>query len=79
MLSAAKAADWEQVQRLDEAREPLLRRVHPTDVVSRAQIEQILAYDRQLQALVGHARDGVARQWQDERSRFQAIASYAQP
>jgi hypothetical protein len=79
MLSAAKQADWEQLQELEQAREPLLRRQHPTDVVSRAQVEQILAYDLQLKALLGNARDAVARQWQDERSRFQAIAAYAQP
>ena len=79
MLSAAKEADWEQLSGLEQSREPLVRRQHPADVVSRAQIEQILAYDRQLQTLLGNARDVVARKWQDERSRAQAIAAYAQP
>lgn len=78
MLAAAKEADWHQLLQLEESREPLVRRQHPTDVVSRAQIEQILAYDRQLRALLGNARDAVGRQWQAERSRFQAIAAYAQ-
>lgn len=78
MLSAAKEEDWEQLLRLEEARAPLVRRQHPTDIVTRAQIEQILAYDLQLQALVGHARDAVARQWERQHGRSQAIAAYAQ-
>lgn len=77
MLTAAQAADWDQLLRLEQARDPLLRRQHSADVVSRAQIGQVLAYDRQLQALLGKARDAVARQWQDERGRAQAIAAYA--
>ena len=78
MLSAAQDADWEQLLCLEEARAPLVRRQHPADLVSRAQIEQILAYDLQLQALVGNARNAVAGQWQRQRSRSQAIAAYAQ-
>ncbi|TAL88350.1 MAG: flagellar protein FliT [Rhodanobacter sp.] len=78
MLAVAKQADWAQLLQLEQEREPLVRRQHPTDLISRAQIEQILAYDRQLQALVGNARDAVAQLWQDERSRSQAIAAYAQ-
>lgn len=79
MLSAAKIADWDELQHLEEVREPLVRRQHPTDVISRAQIEQILAYDRQLQALLGNVRDEVGRLWQDEHTRFQAIAAYGRP
>lgn len=79
MLAAAKVADWDELQRLEEVREPLVRREHPTDVISRAQIEQILAYDRQLQALLGNARNEVARSWQGEHARFQAVAAYARP
>ncbi len=78
MLSAAKEADWPKLLQLEQARESLIRRQHPTDVVSRARIEQILAYDRQLLALLGTAREAVARQWQAQRSRSQAIAAYAQ-
>ena len=78
MLSAAQAADWEQLKSLEQTRVPLVHRRHPTDVVSRAQIEQILAYDLQLQALLGTARDEVARQWQRARSGSQAITAYAQ-
>ncbi|HZX71645.1 MAG TPA: flagellar protein FliT [Rhodanobacter sp.] len=78
MLSAAKGADWEQLLRLEEARAPLVRRQHPADIVSRAQIEQIQAYDLQLQALLGNARDaGGARQWQRAHRRSRAIAACA--
>jgi len=78
MLTAAQQGDWDQLLHLEETREPLLRRQHVADVVTQAQLGQILAYDRQLQALLGKARDAVARQWQEERGRAQAIAAYAQ-
>jgi hypothetical protein len=78
MLSAAKGADWEQLWRLEETRAPLVRRQHPADIVSRAQIEQILAYDLQLQALLGSARDAIAGQWQRGDSWSRAIASHVQ-
>ena len=79
MLSAAREEDWEQLLQLEEARAPLVHRQHGTDVVSQAQLGQILAYDRQLQALLGNARDAIARQWQQDRGRAQAIAAYARP
>ena len=78
MLTAARQEDWEQLMQLEEARAPLLHRQHGSDVVSQAQLGQILACDRQLQALLGQARDAVVRQWQQERGRAQAIAAYAQ-
>ncbi|MEO8778406.1 MAG: flagellar protein FliT [Rhodanobacter sp.] len=78
MLAAAKLADWDQLKSLEQTRAPLLHRPHPVDLVSRAQIEQILAYDLQLQAMLGNARDEVARQWQRARSGSQAITAYAQ-
>lgn len=78
MLAAAQKGDWDQFQHLEETRDPLLRRQHPTDAASHAQIGEVLAYDRQLQALLGDAREAVARQWQNERGRVRAIASYAQ-
>ena len=78
MLSAVKAADWEQLKCLEQARAPLVQRQHPTDVVSRAQIGQILAYDRQLQALLGNVRDEVARQWLRAHRGSQAMAACAQ-
>ncbi len=79
MLAAARQEDWQQLLQLEEARAPLVYRQHGSDVVSQAQLGQILAYDRQLQALLGQARDAVARQWQQERGRARAIAAYAQP
>ncbi|CAM5451311.1 flagellar protein FliT [Rhodanobacter lindaniclasticus] len=78
MLAAARQEDWEQLLQLEEARAPLVHRQHGSDVVAQAQLGQILAYDRQLQALLGKARDAIARQWQGERGRAQAIAAYAQ-
>lgn len=78
MLVAAHAQDWQQVSVLEASREPLLRRQHPADAASHAQLGEVLAYDRELQALVGQARDDVARQWQRENGRAQAIAAYGQ-
>jgi hypothetical protein len=77
MLSAAQAGDWERVAGLEATREPLLLRQHSADAVSQAQLGEVLAYDRELQALVGRARDAVAQQWQRENGRAQAIAAYA--
>ncbi|WEN14615.1 flagellar protein FliT [Rhodanobacter sp. AS-Z3] len=79
MLQAAKQSDWEQLRRLEDQREPLLHREHPADDVSRAQIGEVLASDRQLQVLLATARDAVAAQWQDDRGRARAIAAYEQP
>lgn len=78
MLAAAQADDWERVAGLEATREPLLLRQHSADAVSHAQLGEVLAYDRELQVLVGRARDAIARQWQRENGRAQAIAAYAQ-
>lgn len=78
MLVAAHAQDWEQLSTLEATREPLLHRQHPVDAASHAQLGEVLAYDRELQALVGQARDAVAQQWQRENGRAQAIAAYGQ-
>ena len=79
MLTAARREDWQQLLQLEEARAPLLHRQHGSDPATQAQLGEILACDRQLQALLGHARDAVARQWQQEHVRARAIAAYAQP
>jgi hypothetical protein len=55
-----------------------LRR-HASDPATLAQLGEILAYDRELQAIVGGARDSAAEQWQRETGRARAIAAYAQP
>lgn len=78
MLDAAHAQDWEQLSALEARREPLLRRQHPTDAASHARLGEVLAYDRELQVLVGQARDATAQQWQRENGRAQAIAAYGQ-
>jgi hypothetical protein len=77
MLAAAQAGDWERLAGLETTREPLLLRQHAADAASHAQLGEVLAYDRELQALVGRARDAVAQQWQRENGRAQAIAAYA--
>ncbi len=79
MLAAASAQQWDRLMALEAEREPLLRRQHPKDVASRMQLGEILAYDHELLALVGHARDVVAAQWQLEHDRTRAIAAYGQP
>lgn len=79
MLLAAEVAEWEQLVQLEQQREPLLHRQHPVDEVSRAQIGEVLAGDRRLQALLATARDAVAVRWQNDRGRARAIAAYEQP
>lgn len=79
MLAAAHAQDWSRLIELESEREPLLLRRHASDPDSLARLDEILAYDRQLQAIVGSARDSAAGQWQREADRARAIAAYAQP
>ena len=79
MLAAAQAQDWSRLIELEAEREPLLLRRHASDPDSLARLEEILAYDRQLQAIVGRARDSAAEQWQQETDRARAIAAYARP
>lgn len=78
MLDAAQRQDWQQVADMEAVRAPLLHRQHPQDAGSHAQLGELLAYDRELQALVGQARDEAAGRWQREHGRAQAIAAYAQ-
>lgn len=79
MLAAARAQEWSRLIELEAEREPLLLRRHPSDPDSLARLDEILAYDRQLQAIVGSARDSAAEQWQRETDRARAIAAYARP
>ncbi len=78
MLAAARAEDWQQLLQLEQARAPLVHRQHDHDATAQAQLGQILACDRQLQAMLATARETLAQQWQRERDRAQAIAAYAQ-
>lgn len=79
MLAAAQAQEWSQLIELEAEREPLLLRQHASDPDSLARLDAILAYDRQLQVIVGSARDSAAGQWQRETDRARAIAAYARP
>lgn len=79
MLDAASAQEWTRLIELEAEREPLLLRQHAPDAATHAQLGEILAYDRQLQAIVGSARDSAAEQWQRETGRNRAIAAYRQP
>ncbi|MBT2145247.1 flagellar protein FliT [Rhodanobacter sp. LX-100] len=79
MLAAARAQEWSRLIELEVEREPLLLRRHASDPDSLARLGEILAYDRQLQAIVGGARDSAAEQWRRETGRARAIAAYAQP
>lgn len=78
MLVAARAQQWERLVTLEAEREPLLLRQHGTDAATHAQLGELLARDRELQALVRDARDAAAVQWQRENGRAQAISAYAQ-
>lgn len=79
MLDAARAQEWSRLIELEVEREPLLVRRHASDPATLAQLSEILAYDRELQAIVGGARDFAAEQWQRETGRARAIAAYAKP
>ena len=76
MLEAARAGEWLQLIELEAEREPWLLRQHASDAASLAQLGEILAYDRQLQTVVGKERDSIARQWQRETDSTRAIAAY---
>jgi hypothetical protein len=79
MLDAASGQEWARLIELEAERGPLLLRQHAPDAATHAQLGEILAYDRQLQAIVGSARDSAAEQWQRETGRIRAIAAYRQP
>lgn len=79
MLAAAQAQEWSRLIELEAEREPLLLHKHASDPDSLARLDEILAYDRELQAIVGSARDLAAGQWQQETDRARAIAAYVQP
>ncbi|KZC43661.1 MULTISPECIES: flagellar protein FliT [Rhodanobacter] len=79
MLAAAQTQEWSRLVELEAEREPLLLRQHASDPDSLARLDEILAYDRQLQAIVGCARDSAAVQWQQETDRARAIAAYTRP
>jgi hypothetical protein len=79
MLAAAHVQEWSRLIELEAEREPLLLRKHASDPDSLARLDEILAYDRELQAIVGSARDLAAGQWQRETDRARAIAAYVQP
>jgi hypothetical protein len=76
MLDAARAADWDRLIRLEAERHPLVMRQHALDGDEHQRLGEILAYDRELHALITAARDRVAEQWQLENGRAQAIAAY---
>lgn len=79
MLEAASAQEWARLIELEEEREPLLLCQHASDPDSLAQLDEILAYDRELRTMVASARDMAAEQWQRETDRSRAIGAYRQP
>ncbi|HJW05100.1 MAG TPA: flagellar protein FliT [Rhodanobacter sp.] len=79
MLAAAQTQEWSRLIELEAEREPLLLRRHGSDPDSLARLDEILAYDRQLQAIVGRARDAAAEQWRQGTDRARAIAAYTRP
>jgi citrate lyase beta subunit len=79
MLDAASVQDWARLIELEEDREPLLLCQHASDPDSLARMDEILAYDRELRAMVVSARDLAAEQWQRETDRGRAIDAYRQP
>lgn len=76
MLDAAREADWDRLVALEAERHPLAMQPVPQDEDSLRQLGQLLALDRELQHLVGAARDAAAEQWQAEHNRARAIAAY---
>jgi len=76
MLDAARAGDWERLIALEAERHPLVVRPIAQDADSVRQLGELLACDRELHALVSHARDTAGEQWQTEHNRARAIAAY---
>jgi hypothetical protein len=76
MLEAARVGDWEQLVGLEAERHPLVMRPVAQDADSVRQLGELLAIDRELQALVIQARDQAGEQWQAGQDRARAIAAY---
>lgn len=76
MLEAAGAGQWERLAELEAERHPLAQRLHPQTADTRRQLGELLAYDRQLIALVGQAREAAAAHWQRASDGVRAIAAY---
>ena len=76
MLEAAREGDWEQVVALEAERHPLVMRPVANDEDSVRQLGELLALDRELNALVTRARDQAGAQWQADQDRARAIAAY---
>ncbi|UGB38777.1 flagellar protein FliT [Frateuria soli] len=76
MLEAAREGDWEQLVALEAERHPLVLRPVAKDEDSVRQLGELLALDRELNALVAQARDQAGEQWQAGQDRARAIAAY---
>lgn len=76
MLDAARAGDWEQLVALEAERHPLVMRPVAQEEDNVRQLGELLALDRELNALVSTARDEAGTQWQGEQDRARAIAAY---
>ncbi|MGN2254650.1 flagellar protein FliT [Frateuria sp. GZRe12] len=76
MLEAARAGEWEQLVALEAERHPLVMRPVAQDEDSVRQLGELLAIDRELNALVTQARDQAGEQWQAGQDRARAIAAY---
>lgn len=76
MLAAAAGGQWERLAELEAERHPLAQRLHPQTAETRRLLGELLAYDRELIALVGQARDLAAGHWQRAADGVRAIAAY---
>ena len=76
MLEAARAGDWDQLIALETERHPLVMRPVAPGEDSLRQVDELLALDRELYALISQARDHAGEQWQAGQDRARAIAAY---
>ncbi|MEI7035936.1 flagellar protein FliT [Fulvimonas yonginensis] len=76
MLEAARGEDWERLIALETERHPWVMQPLTRDEDCVRQLGELLALDRELYALISHARDRAGEQWQAEHDRARAIAAY---
>ncbi len=76
MYLAARDAQWERLDSLEDQRQPLLMRQFPRDMALLRVMGRILELDASVRAALTEAREQAAQAWQATRSAHKALTSY---
>lgn len=76
MLSVARNGDWEVLAVLDAERLPLLREYCTRERAGVAVLDELRECNARIVALVEHAREDLARDWQQTRVGHQGARDY---